>query len=346
MLLLLIGTGFFLKRSKNLNKKVELIDRIIDETIAEYDIESSDISEEVYETKQEGKFVYTYIKKVYRLKDNSVEFKDIRRDLNERLKKAKAYVARSHFSYNKDDHLAFFDIEYCGLKVYTLNLSFKKSLVCKIAIVLDDWGYNLTTLDMVWNLDIPITFSIIPNLPYSTRISNEVFQKKHEVILHLPMESYESIAVEKYVIKTKMNKNQIIKIFEKSLKTVPKAKGISNHMGSKAMEDGKLLMMLFPEIKKKNLYFLDNLVTDNSKAEDIARNVDIRFAKRSVFLDNESDFDYIKNQVQELVALAKTTGSSIGVGHDRMNTLKALERIIPELKEENIEFVYVSEIVK
>ena len=97
---------------------------------------------------------------------------------------------------------------------------------------------------------------------------------------------------------------------------------------------------------KKNLYFLDNLVTDNSKAEDIARNVDIRFAKRSVFLDNESDFDYIKNQVQELVALAKATGSSIGVGHDRMNTLKALEKIIPELKKENIEFVYVSEIVK
>ncbi|HOX09363.1 MAG TPA: hypothetical protein PLA52_01830, partial [Candidatus Omnitrophota bacterium] len=38
----------------------------------------------------------------------------------------------------------------------------------RIAIVLDDWGYNTKNVDAVAAIDAPLTLSVLPALPYST----------------------------------------------------------------------------------------------------------------------------------------------------------------------------------
>ena len=43
----------------------------------------------------------------------------------------------------------------------------------KIAIVLDDWGYNLNNLPILKQIKYPMTLSILPNLAYSKRINQE-----------------------------------------------------------------------------------------------------------------------------------------------------------------------------
>ncbi|MFH1848233.1 MAG: divergent polysaccharide deacetylase family protein, partial [Candidatus Omnitrophota bacterium] len=39
----------------------------------------------------------------------------------------------------------------------------------RIALVIDDFGYNTKNVDAFLGLKAPVTFSILPNLPYSGR---------------------------------------------------------------------------------------------------------------------------------------------------------------------------------
>jgi len=44
----------------------------------------------------------------------------------------------------------------------------------RIAIVLDDWGYNTRNFAILDNIKYPVTFAVLPNLRYSTLASQEL----------------------------------------------------------------------------------------------------------------------------------------------------------------------------
>ena len=67
----------------------------------------------------------------------------------------------------------------------------------EIAIVIDDWGYNLNNLRILNSVKLPLTVSILPNLSYSKTIAEVAHAHGFRVILHLPMEPYEKARLEK-----------------------------------------------------------------------------------------------------------------------------------------------------
>jgi len=218
----------------------------------------------------------------------------------------------------------------------------------KIAIVIDDWGYNRRNLNFIREIKVPLTVSILPQLNYSKRIAVVARKNSKEVIIHLPLEPHKSrrVGLEKGVILTGMSEEKIIEIFKKALKGIPYSKGVSNHMGSKATEDRRVMKILFKQFKKNKLYFLDSLVTSDSVCEDLAKDMKLRFSKRDIFLDNELNADYIKNQLDKLIARAKQDGEAIGIGHDRSVTLRVIKDSISEIEKQGIEFVFVSDLVR
>lgn len=227
----------------------------------------------------------------------------------------------------------------------------RRPIVGRVAIVIDDWGYNLDNLPTLQKIDRPITVSILPNLAYSTQIAEEARQRKCEVILHLPLEPHKEQHQNKFRIESgtvlcEMSEGEVIEHLNQALRSVPYTKGVSNHMGSKATEDDKLMKIIFKEIKEKNLYFLDSLVTNKSVCRGLSKKMRLKFAQRDIFLDNEESSEYIRRQLQNLVLLAKKDGSAIGVGHDREVTLNVIKEVIPQLEGEGIKFVYVSELVR
>jgi polysaccharide deacetylase 2 family uncharacterized protein YibQ len=216
----------------------------------------------------------------------------------------------------------------------------------KIAIVLDDWGYNLNSLPVLDQIKYPLTMSVLPNLAYSKAISQELHRRGFEVILHLPTEPFEKFRLEQNTILTTMDEKAVLNILDLDLENVPYVKGVSNHMGSKVTSDIKTLGFVFDELKKKNLYFLDSFVSAKSVASGLAVDKRILFAKRDVFLDNEADRAYIVQQLRELKAKARLRGRAIGIGHDRKLTLEVLREQMPEIEKEGFSFVFVSELVK
>ncbi|MFH1752901.1 MAG: divergent polysaccharide deacetylase family protein [Candidatus Omnitrophota bacterium] len=216
----------------------------------------------------------------------------------------------------------------------------------KIAIVLDDWGYNQKNLKSLLAIEAPITLSVLPNLPYSRVIAEKAHAGGKEVILHLPLEPHEAMPLENNTITSGMVDEEALENLNSAILSIPHLKGVSNHMGSKATEDAKLMLVLLDEMKREGLYFLDSLVTTKSVCSDIADAAGVKFASRSVFLDNELDSEYIKEQIMETARQALQTGQAIGIGHDRAITIKALAEMVPKLREMGIEIVPVSEIVK
>jgi uncharacterized protein len=218
----------------------------------------------------------------------------------------------------------------------------------KIAIVLDDWGYNIRNDDFLANFDYPITISILPHLPYSSQIAYLANKYNHEVILHLPMEPHErkEIRLEKQVVFTHMDEKEIIQTFDDALKSVPFASGVNNHMGSKATEDERVMVILLGQLKKRKLFFLDSFVTPYSVGERLADRMNVKFAQRDIFLDNQADYKYIAGQLQALVKKARKKGFAIGVGHDRQLTLQVIRDMAPELEKQGVRLVFVSDLVR
>lgn len=216
----------------------------------------------------------------------------------------------------------------------------------KIAIVIDDWGYNVNNLPIVSQINYPFTASILPNLPNSGVVANLMHRRGKEVILHLPMEPHERFRLEQSTITTLMNEQTIKSIVGQDLSNIPHAVGVSNHMGSKATEDLRTMSIVFSELKKRNLFFLDSLVSSKSICADLANKISLRFIKRDVFLDNEEKAEYIRGQIYKLKMKARLYGQAVGIGHDRKITLEVLRDAMPELEKEGYKFVFVSELAR
>lgn len=216
----------------------------------------------------------------------------------------------------------------------------------RIAIVIDDWGYHLNNLGLAKQINHHLTCAVLPNLKNTSFVAQELNNSGFEIILHLPMEPKEKYSLEKNTITSDMDSQKISSILDKDLASVKFAKGISNHMGSRATENRIVMSVVLGEAKKRRLYFLDSYVTAGSVCKDIAAKTRVGFAKRDVFLDNQDNVDYIRAQLIRLKNLAKRQGSAIGIGHDRKNTLTVLKEMIPSLEKEGYKFIFVSEITR
>ena len=236
-----------------------------------------------------------------------------------------------------------------GLILYNSNKP--KGLV---ALVIDDWGYNRRNIELLLQIDRPLTISILPNLPYSDYVAKAVRQRSeiYDIILHLPLESKTNIAAERDTIRSSMGDDEILSLLKDKIESIPGVIGVSNHQGSKATEDKRVMKLIFDELKERRLFFLDSITTPNSVCQRLSRDIGLKYAERDVFLDitDQTDlknFDsYIKGQIQELASIAVTEGSAIGIGHNRRVTLEVLKDVIPQLEQQGIKIVPLKTLIR
>ena len=216
----------------------------------------------------------------------------------------------------------------------------------RVAIIIDDFGNNMNNVDGFCDLDIPITFAVLPYLKYSKKISRQAVSSGKEVILHLPLENHKGINPGPGTLKTGMKRDEMIKEFKMDLSFVPGADGFNNHEGSLATENEEMMTTILTQAKEKGLYFIDSVTSSKSVGLKVASQLGVPALRRNVFLDNEDDVEYIMGQLRQLSQRAIRDGSAIGIGHVRKNTLEAIKKMIPEMEKEGVEFVFVRDLVR
>jgi len=219
----------------------------------------------------------------------------------------------------------------------------------QIGIIIDDLGWNKDIVKEIEKINSPITVSILPYAPYSKDVFQEI--KKNgsiEMLLHLPLEPrLPAHCFDRGLLKTDMSDEEITRQFYEDIKDFyPGVKGINNHEGSLFTSDEEKMRILLEAIQSKNLFFVDSMTARQSKGYILAKEMGMKTAKRDVFLDNQSDPQYIEGQIWELVETARKQGKAIGIGHARKNTIEVLKNILPEIEKEGVEVVPVSALLE
>jgi polysaccharide deacetylase 2 family uncharacterized protein YibQ len=232
--------------------------------------------------------------------------------------------------------------------VSSLPSTLKTGLRPKIAIVIDDLGGEDKISQELLRLDLPITFSILPFTPYSKTLAGEAHRKGKEVILHLPMEphGYPEVRPGEGVLLQEMDEARLLQQLSKDIEAIPYIKGVSNHMGSRLMEDPEKLKIIFFELKRRGFFFLDSRTTPQTIGLQVAQSVGLKAMERSLFIDHSSDKEKIKQKLEQLIQVSLSTGKAVGIGHPHPLTIKSLKEMIPKMKEKGIEIVPLSEVIE
>lgn len=208
----------------------------------------------------------------------------------------------------------------------------------KIAIIIDDIGYDKHMAEKFLGLDTVLTFSILPYSPYQKSIARAARSKGFEVMLHLPMEPHEYPLINPGpgALLTSMSPDQLIRQLEKDLDTVPFIQGVNNHMGSKMTTVSSQLHQIFSVLKKRHLFFIDSRTTADTLCRPSAHLFQIPFAEKDVFIDHIQTPDFIRRKLHLLIQIAHSHGMAVGIGHPHTVTYEVLRDVLPELKKKAI----------
>ena len=217
----------------------------------------------------------------------------------------------------------------------------------QIALIIDDIGQNRTRAREFMEIDIALTFSILPHLPYSRELAEEMNRVGYEVMLHQPMEPFsKNQDPGPGALYVGDKPERIMEIMESNIHCIPHAVGVNNHMGSKFTESGDDVGEALKIIRQKNLFFVDSWTSNHSKAHAISRSFGIPTLSRRIFLDNVREESAVLSELARLKLCAFRTGQAIGIGHPVSSTARAINRFARDRNNADIELVSVSELLR
>lgn len=195
----------------------------------------------------------------------------------------------------------------------------------KVAIIIDDLGYDEEIAMAFFNLPIEFTCSFLPFAPHTRQLERLAHRKGKGVFLHLPLEPNSSTfnPGEGALFLRDSRETKQEKLIN-CLKEVPHASGINTHMGSSFTENRLAMENIMEVIGDRSLIFVDSYTTPKTVGLQVAREAKVKSFARSVFLDNEVDEEKICGQLEKLVLYAERNGIAVGIAHPHKKTLAAV----------------------
>ena len=216
----------------------------------------------------------------------------------------------------------------------------------RLAIVIDDAGRDLDSQHIYEQMGIPLTLAVMPDQIHTRDAALSWRAHGLPVILHQPMESVSGIGMEPKVILTSMSDAAIRQMLRDSLSQLPEAIGINNHQGSKATIDARTMDIVMNELHHHGLFFFDSHTNSTTAADKAAKTYGVPYVRNDLFVDNSASVSDICAMIQEGADRAKKKGTYIIIGHCRPHTAEAFRQMVPKLKAQGIEFVYLSSLKK
>jgi polysaccharide deacetylase 2 family uncharacterized protein YibQ len=217
------------------------------------------------------------------------------------------------------------------------NLAFAEKKRPRVAIIIDDMGYHRQLGCQLLQLDLNLTYSFLPDAPYTGEQAAMAFQFGRDILVHLPMEPKDAAWNPGADALTAQDSPECIREkMARMLAAVPHAVGANNHMGSRFTEDAGLMQVVIKSLKNRSYFFVDSYTTAASQGLATARQLGVPSARRQVFLDTVQEPQKICRQVERLIAGAKKQGEAIGIGHPNRAMLAALTQCGEQFREVEI----------
>lgn len=217
----------------------------------------------------------------------------------------------------------------------------------RLALVVDDFGYD-PTRDAEW-LVFPekITVAVIPFGPSSRRIAQAARARGFGVVIHVPMEPEGAVQdrTAGFLLRRGMEARQIDALVGRMAAEIPEATGVSNHMGSAFTSDPAAMDAFAAAIKSRSLFFLDSVTSPRSVAYESARRAGVPALRRDVYLDALGGTQEMRKQWERAVVLAREKGGAVVVCHARPQTLALARELAAGLSRAGVRAVTLDELL-
>jgi hypothetical protein len=216
----------------------------------------------------------------------------------------------------------------------------------RIALIIDDIGFNLRRAEDFLSVGIPITFSILPRLCCSEASARTLHESGHELMLHQPMEPFSTrVDPGPGAIFVDDRPERVRDVVAENIATLPHIVGVNNHMGSRYTQLPRKMDQALDVVRACDLFFVDSLTTGRSTAFERARQMGVDTLRRDLFLDIQHDAKAVFGQMKRLGKIAFRYGSAIGIGHPRPETLAGIQRFLGTPESGQVRFAYISQLL-
>jgi len=197
----------------------------------------------------------------------------------------------------------------------------------RIALIIDDIGYDLHVERKLLALPFPMAISVLPQSPHAKRAAILAHEDGRVVMLHLPMEPSNPTLrrhLDGSFLRLTMSSSELQKKFTAGLLRVPFVRGVNNHMGSLLTANRNAMRAVMASCRSRGLFFVDSRTGAKSVAAQEAKKAGLRWASRRVFLDHIDDSAAIARAWHHALLIADHRGSCVVIGHPRRKTLAFL----------------------
>jgi polysaccharide deacetylase 2 family uncharacterized protein YibQ len=172
--------------------------------------------------------------------------------------------------------------------------------------------------------DWPKSLAVNPYSPNPVLKKLRFTQPRNEILIELPMEpsAYPYIDPGKHALFIHHSPEDVAKILDEALDSLPKAAGFSSRYGDRAIENQPLLEKLFQYTARKGLVFLDLTGSPRSLARQTAAAQGARSRSLAAFKDSA----HVEEELARKAALAQKTGDAILALPWSAAAMRALEK--------------------
>ncbi|WP_426117917.1 divergent polysaccharide deacetylase family protein [Pseudomonas sp. DSP3-2-2] len=207
--------------------------------------------------------------------------------------------------------------------------------VAYLSLIIDDLGQNPVRDQRALALPGPVTLAIMPDTPHATEFARQAHKAGKTVMLHMPMDP----ATGPFAWHPDLPLPELESRLNAALLKVPYAAGLNNHMGSRMTAEPVAMGWLVAELQRRHMFFVDSRTSAKTVAAAQAQQIGLASVSRDVFLDDERTAEAITRQLHIAIKLAQKQGSAVMIGHPYPVTLDVLERELPNLKAQGIDWI-------
>ncbi|SCY55930.1 divergent polysaccharide deacetylase family protein [Pseudomonas flexibilis] len=207
----------------------------------------------------------------------------------------------------------------------------------RLSLIIDDLGHDPERDRRVLALPGPVALAILPDAPHATSLARDAHRAGRTVMLHMPMAPADGA----FAWLPNQPPFVWLERLEAALREVPHASGLNNHMGSRMTADDAAMQVLMPELQRRHLFFVDSRTTPKTVAAANAQRIALASLSRDLFLDHDSRPEAVAAAFQRGLDIARREGSVVMIGHPHASTLAVLERELPKLAAQGIDWIDV-----
>lgn len=218
----------------------------------------------------------------------------------------------------------------------------------KVSIIVKGFGTLKSDEMSKWlNLNTEICFSVIPDKDYSVQNMQQILKSNYETLIELPLEpaNFPVSFPGRNAIFVQHSQAQIESRLDYFTDQLKGASGITTYMGSLAVTDSRVMTTILNYIKRKEMYFVDDVPINTSIAYSTAQRLLVTSYEKHITL-NPRHYHNDKNNRKLMADFVRinrnpTIITLSNADDDNYELLKKLEQVIIEA---GYEVVRISEL--